>query len=129
MEEKVMEKRLYRSKCDKMVSGVCGGIAEYFEVDSTMVRLLCVISIFALGTGILLYILASIIIPERTDIESVLNLNEEKNTKFLGYSFILIGLILFIKRFPVFHWINFKLLFPILIIGLGVVVLGKSFKK
>lgn len=124
-----MENRLYRSRYDKKISGVCGGIAEYFEVDSTMVRLLCVVSIFALGTGILLYILASIIIPERTDFESTVNINEEKNTKFLGYSFILIGVILFIKRFPVFHWINFRFLFPILLIGLGVVVLGKHFKK
>lgn len=124
-----MEKRLYRSKCDKKISGVCGGIAEYFEVDSTMVRLLCLVSVFALGAGILLYIFASIIIPERTDIESTVNINEEKNTKFLGYSFILIGVILFIKKFPIFHWINFRFLFPILLIGLGVVVLGKSFKK
>lgn len=124
-----MEKRLYRSKYDKKISGVCGGIAEYFEIDSTMVRLLWIISIFALGTGLIIYILASIIIPERTDVESTISINEEKNTKFLGYSFILVGALLLVKKFQVFHWINFRLLFPILLIGLGVVVLGKHFKK
>ena len=124
-----MEKRLFRSKYDKKISGVCGGIAEYFEIDSTTVRLFWIVSVFAFGTGLLLYILASIIIPERTDIESAININEEKNTKFLGYSFILIGLLLLIKRLQIFNWINFRFLFPILLIGLGVVLLGKHFKK
>jgi len=57
------------------------------------------------------------------------NFDEEKNTKFIGYSLIAVGAILFIKRFPLFHWINFRLLFPILLVGAGLVVLGKSFKK
>lgn len=59
-----MEKRLYKSRTDKKFAGVCGGIAQYFNVDPTLIRLLWVISMFAAGTGLLAYIIAAIIIPE-----------------------------------------------------------------
>ncbi len=57
-------KRLYRSKKQKMIAGVCGGIAEYFNVDPTAIRLLWVLFVFLGGSGILAYIIAWIIIPE-----------------------------------------------------------------
>ena len=57
-------KKLYKSKTDRKIFGVCGGIAEYFGVDSTIVRLLWVILVLAFGTGILAYIIAALIIPE-----------------------------------------------------------------
>ena len=56
-------KRLYRSKRDQMICGVCGGIAEYLGVDPTIVRLVWAIFSLAAGTGILLYILAALIMP------------------------------------------------------------------
>lgn len=56
-------KKLYKSKIDRKICGVCGGIGEYFSVDPTLIRVLFVI--FALsGTGILAYIIAAIIMPE-----------------------------------------------------------------
>ena len=59
-------KRLYRSKNDQKIAGVCGGIAEYFNVDPTIIRLLWVlITIFSIGLGILGYLIALIIIPEK----------------------------------------------------------------
>lgn len=58
-----MEKRLYRSRNQRMLAGVCGGIAEYFNVDPTLIRLLWVIFCFMGGTGILAYIIAAVIIP------------------------------------------------------------------
>ena len=56
-------KRLYRSGKDKILGGVCGGIAEYFGVDPVIIRLLWVLFALAYGTGIFLYIIAWIIIP------------------------------------------------------------------
>ena len=56
-------KRLYRSGKEKILGGVCGGIAEYFRVDPVLVRLLWVLFALAWGTGVLLYIIAWIIIP------------------------------------------------------------------
>lgn len=56
-------KRLHRSVNQKMLCGVCGGLAEYFNVDPTILRLLFVLFGFT-GTGIFAYIVAAIIIPE-----------------------------------------------------------------
>jgi len=58
-----MARRLYRSRSDRMIAGVCGGIGEYFGVDATLIRLGWAILV-VLGVGILAYILAWIIIPE-----------------------------------------------------------------
>ena len=60
-----MNKKLYRSSFDKKIAGVCGGIAEYFDVDSTLVRLGWVVFSLAGGSGILAYIIAMIIMPRR----------------------------------------------------------------
>ena len=59
-----MRKRLYRSNTDKMVAGVCGGIAAYFDIDPTLVRLIWVLFCVAGGSGLLAYIIAAISIPQ-----------------------------------------------------------------
>jgi len=56
-------RRLYRSNANRMIAGVCGGIAEYLNVDPTLIRLGFVLLTFASGTGILLYLVMAIIVP------------------------------------------------------------------
>ncbi len=57
-------KKLYRSRTNKIFAGVCGGIGEFFDVDPTLIRLLWVlITIFSMGLGIILYVVAWIITP------------------------------------------------------------------
>ncbi len=58
-----MVKKLYLSKTDKKLGGVCGGIAEYFQIDPTLVRLAWIIAIFCAGGGLLAYIIAWAVIP------------------------------------------------------------------
>ena len=58
-----MEKRLYKSRENKMIDGVCAGIAEYLNLDPTLVRLLWVVFCAMGGSGFLAYIVAAIIIP------------------------------------------------------------------
>ena len=60
-----MTERLYKSKNNKMIAGVCGGIAEYFNVDATLIRLAWLLAVFFGGSGLVLYIMAMIIVPER----------------------------------------------------------------
>ena len=60
-----MKKKLYKSATDKKFCGVCGGIAEYFEFDSTLVRLAWVLFTFAGGSGILAYIIAALVMPSQ----------------------------------------------------------------
>lgn len=57
-------KKLYRSSVNCMLAGVCGGIAEYFNVDPTIIRLAWVLFSLAGGSGVLAYIIAAIIIPK-----------------------------------------------------------------
>jgi phage shock protein PspC (stress-responsive transcriptional regulator) len=59
-----MTDRLYRSGIDKKLGGVCGGLAEYFDIDSTLIRLLALISFFLGGIGFPIYIIAWVIIPK-----------------------------------------------------------------
>ena len=61
-----MKKRLYRSRKDKMLAGICGGLAEYFAVDPSLVRLACVLLCLYAGTGLLVYILAAIYYSRRS---------------------------------------------------------------
>lgn len=62
-------KKLYRSKTDRQISGVCGGIANYFNIDATIIRLVWVfISIASTGIpGVLIYFVCALVIPEEPD--------------------------------------------------------------
>ena len=57
-------KKLYRSSEDRHIAGVCGGLAEYFEIDSSIVRLLFVLFALTGGPGLLIYIILAIVVPE-----------------------------------------------------------------
>lgn len=60
-------KKIYKSNVDKRIDGVCGGIADYLNIDATVIRLLWAILVLCAGTGILAYILCAIIIPRNPD--------------------------------------------------------------
>ena len=62
-----MKKRLYKSNKNKSICGVCGGIAEYFDIDPTLVRLAWVLFTCFAGSGLLAYIICAIVIPEDPD--------------------------------------------------------------
>lgn len=65
-----MKKKLYRSQNERMIGGVCGGLAEYFEIDPTLVRLIFVLLALAGGNGVLIYIIMLLIIPENPSFQS-----------------------------------------------------------
>lgn len=60
-----MAKKLYRSTLDKMIGGVAGGLAEYFDIDATLVRVLFVVVVFLGGGGIIAYIILWIVVPQK----------------------------------------------------------------
>ena len=59
-------KKLYKSKSNKKIAGVCGGLAEYLNIDATIVRLIWVLATLFVGCGILAYIIALIIMPQQS---------------------------------------------------------------
>ncbi|MBS3811240.1 MAG: PspC domain-containing protein [Halanaerobiales bacterium] len=150
-----MTKKLYRSKKDQIIGGVCGGIAEYFAVDPTLVRLAFVLLAFVEGAGIIGYIIAWIIIPERTkddhqgqdevydvdfdeeDEEGEFKSKEasskgEKKSKeqrknILGLILIALGLFFIVDNWiPGFYWRRF---WPIILIVLGSILIYREAKK
>ncbi|MDD6035726.1 MAG: PspC domain-containing protein [Lachnospiraceae bacterium] len=60
----MQNKKLRKSRTDRKICGVCGGLAEYMNLDPTIVRLLWLLLVFCAGTGLLAYIVAAIIMPE-----------------------------------------------------------------
>jgi phage shock protein PspC (stress-responsive transcriptional regulator) len=59
-----MKKRLYKSRTNRVIGGVCGGVGEYFDIDPVVVRILWLVALLVLGTGLLAYIICLIVIPD-----------------------------------------------------------------
>ena len=140
-------KRLYKVKENKVFAGVCGGIAEYFNIDPVIIRIVWVMVSLAYGFGVIAYIIAAIIIPEKksdqfgnldqdtADFESDSSFSSgfpkrnysfdpEKSRLVIGATVIGIGLMLLLKQF--FHWFDFKVILALGIIVAGVFVLYKG---
>ena len=66
-----MNKKLYRSKIDKKLAGVCAGLAEYLNMDATIIRLIWVLLVLFAGCGALAYIICALVIPEKPDSDIV----------------------------------------------------------
>ena len=62
-----MPKKLYRSKTDQKIAGVCAGLAEYLNIDVSIVRVIWALIALSAGVGILLYIVCAFVIPEKPD--------------------------------------------------------------
>jgi phage shock protein C len=62
------EDRLYRSESDRMIAGICGGIAEKYDYDPSLIRLIALIFVLSAGSGLLVYLLAWIVIPTESEL-------------------------------------------------------------
>ena len=62
-----MQKKLYRSRTDKKIAGVCGGMAEYLNIDVTIIRLICALLVVFTGVGLLAYIVCALVMPEEPE--------------------------------------------------------------
>ena len=74
-------KKLYKSKDDCMLFGVCGGVAEYFGVDSTIIRLFVAVFCLCLGTGLVAYLISALVIPSRPTEEPYVRMVGEKKLR------------------------------------------------
>jgi len=61
-----MERKLYRSRTDRKIWGVCGGLAKYFDIDPTIVRVVAVASLFAGSLGFWIYIIMAVVVPNES---------------------------------------------------------------
>lgn len=117
-----MNKRIYKSSRDKVLAGVCGGVAEYFNIDPVIVRLIWVIATLAGGTGLVVYIIAAIIMPQDGENNSMEreydNYDSDKGKKILGIAFVLFGIFFISKNY--LRWIDNEALIAVALIGVGV---------
>lgn len=117
-----MEKRLYRSRKDRMLGGVCGGIAEYFGVDPALVRIIAVLLIVAGGGAILAYVLAWFLIPEEPKEEgSEKEARREPNRRVLAVLLITIGVLWLSRYFFIPPWAGVAFV-PLLLIISGILL-------
>ena len=138
-ETKSETKKLKKSRKNKYILGVCGGVAEYFEIDSSIVRILWVISIFIGGVGLAAYLVAAILMPKSEENEK--EISKEKTVRkdnvgllIVGGILIFLGLLSLLDQFRFVNlnlrWWNFDrfiyfpwdLIWPIVLIFLGIII-------
>ncbi len=138
-----MEKRLYRSRTDKVFGGVCGGLADYFNIDVVIVRIIFVASALVWGLSFILYLVLWIAVPPepvKSDVSSEVTMGsaeEEKTRKERVkskrsremFAMVLIVLGIFITFDNVFVWFTSRLYFPIILILIGLLILIYSSRK
>jgi phage shock protein PspC (stress-responsive transcriptional regulator) len=127
--EQTIRKRLYKSRQNRVIDGVCGGIGEYFEVDPTIVRVLWVLMTLLGGSGLVLYLIAMVIMPVNQEhlasaAAGTTAMRSPDRRSYWGIILILIGLFVLIDRmdlFVGFSWwdVSRRFLFPISLIAIG----------
>jgi len=133
------EKKLYRSRTDSMIAGVCGGLAEYFNVDSTLVRLAAVALTLVGGSGVLVYLILWFAVPQRPLEMSVVGGDKGQDVSaldssgtgehelsnaalFAGVLLVVLGFLFLIGNFISLAWLSFRKLWPLMLIAAGVVI-------
>jgi LPXTG-motif cell wall-anchored protein len=125
--------KLTRSESDKMIAGVCGGIATYIGVDPVIVRLLFLLLAFASGIGLFLYMVLWFVMPEE-NLENSIYLNgepapqtnpEDQSTQMrtIGILLLLFGGFFLLQQIGIFNWISVGIFWPVVLIGVGVYLL------
>ncbi|MDY0297024.1 MAG: PspC domain-containing protein [Acidobacteriota bacterium] len=152
-------KRLYRSRKDRVISGICGGIGEYFDVDPVLVRVGAVLLIFTGGVGLIAYIVGIFIIPEEpldretletaaltTDVpafaepESAGDAGSSSGSHsgplVFGLILVMLGLFFMLRNIPMFNdyywWIrdHIRMFFwPGVFIGLGIFLIARNSRR
>jgi phage shock protein C len=133
--------KLYRSRDDKIIAGVCGGIAKHFNIDPIWIRLATVFLCLINGIGIILYILAWILVPENPKEKSSKDTKAEEfvkefktksikknkdHTFIFGTILIIFGVAFLLDN--LFFWFSFNLVWPFALIILGFYLIKSHIK-
>ncbi|MCP4582640.1 MAG: PspC domain-containing protein [candidate division Zixibacteria bacterium] len=145
-------KKLYRSRENAMIGGVCAGLAEYFKIDASLARLAAVILIFPGGLSLWAYIVAWIVIPHKplisdtaaasesstdenvpvvADGESISEPEEggDKSRFIVGIVLVGLGILFLLNTLNLFDFFSFYRMWPMVLIIVGLVVLFKGINR
>lgn len=143
-----MEKKLYRDENRKVIAGVCAGLADYFSIDVTIVRLIFVLTLIYHGGGTLAYIVLWIVMPRRNSIlnEPVVDytvhdesrpfqtvnqnfkINNNKNVAQIGgIVLIFLGIFFLLDQLGIIpYWFNFEQFWPVILVVIGLVLIFRA---
>ena len=126
--------KLYRSQKSSMITGVCGGLGNYFGVDPTIVRLLFVFLAFYHFLGVWVYLVMTVLLPQapqefdqpRTAVRAGEN---SQTARVIGSGLVIIGILAVISTLDIswFSWMSLENLWPAIIILMGALLLARAF--
>lgn len=126
--EPAHERRLYRSRDDRVIAGVCGGLGEYLKVDPVLVRIAAIVLVFAGGAGLVLYLVGWIAIPEEPELaggEPTPRAGAPERATgaaVLGFVFVALGLLFLADEiWPDF--LSWQYIWPVGLIAIGLAIL------
>jgi phage shock protein C len=122
-------RRLKRSRNDRMLFGVCGGVANYFGVDSTLVRLAFLLLLLGAGSGVLFYLAAWLVIPDGgpgdgAGARTTRLFGIDSPSAMLGLALVVIGVVFLLH--VALPSIVTKAIVPIMLIGLGIAIVVRG---
>ncbi|HMA62075.1 MAG TPA: PspC domain-containing protein [bacterium] len=137
-----MAKRFLRSKDDRIIAGVCGGLGDYLNIDPVIIRIIWLVLFFAGGVGLLAYIVAMIIVPSENDSpynekKAKKTSGEEKGGKLIGgIVLVVIGILFLLDKnwyfselFEDMIRLGWKFFLPAVFIGIGIYLISQSRSK
>lgn len=141
--------RLTRSRTNRMLGGVCGGLGEYLRMDPTIIRLLFLVLIFGTEFGFLLYLLLWILVPEEggeragegqeisgrvksmgDDIQQAVSSPHPQAGVIIGAALIIVGAVMVLERLNILWlgWLDFDVLWPLILIAGGAAILYRQLR-
>jgi phage shock protein C len=137
MEVCKMSTRLFKSRKDKMILGVCGGIAKYMSVDASIIRILWAVAGLFYGSGVLLYLIAAFILPYEDEIDGSPDnsfeeddiVDNENQKKVIGTILIVAGLFLLFRNFRFFFDMDIIWSGMLILLGFALIFKERSNKK
>jgi phage shock protein PspC (stress-responsive transcriptional regulator) len=152
-----MNTKLYRSRTDSMIGGVCGGLGQYLGIDSTIVRLFFILLVLGNGVGVLIYLVLWLIVPregqaEEATVEETIragageiaerasalgdDLREATRSPnpqaglIIGIALIVLGVIFLLQSLDIawLRWLDFDVLWPVLLVVAGLALLLRRVK-
>lgn len=144
--------KLHRSETDRVIAGVCGGLAEYFNIDSTIIRLIFVLITIFGGSGILIYLVLWLVIPREgssknipeehikenaaemkfkaekfaDDIKGQMKNRREDSKQWWGIIIIVLGIIFLLNNFGLYTYLEISRLWPLLLVAIGLSIFLKK---
>jgi phage shock protein C len=145
-----VNRKLFRSRSDKMLGGVCGGLANYAGIDPIIVRLFFVIFTLAGGAGVLIYFILWILLPQegensewneknyssrvgsmRDDFIEAARKPDPRAVRYIGGAIVAAGMLLLLQNLNIswLWWLKGDFIWPLILIAGGVLLLMKAFRK